>query len=132
MTTPEQYARTMARQQAHEQGAAELAAQTHTISGEFLVVGAGEVKNVDVRFPVTFIAPPSFMIGFRVPEGAEILSGQFPQATGAAYNFIIEERLPSSRLYKGCSIGVVINGPIGTKMIANWSFTGVGLTNPMF
>jgi hypothetical protein len=125
------------RRNAQNQGALDLAAQQHTVSGEFLVVGGvGEVK-AQTLFPVKFIEMPSFYSGVRIPASNTTFEGDMPYANVVACNWIIESpdpstsylRVPRTKLYVGCDIGVITHGPAGTKLIINWNFTGVGIAS---
>lgn len=131
MATIEQLVRSIARRDAAERGAKSMAASEKTVSGEFLIVGAGEART-QIQFPVHFIDLPAFYWGARIAHGEIPVEGMMPTVSVIAFNWLIEDRPPATRIYKGCDIGAVVTGPIGTKMIINWSFTGTGLTYPMY
>jgi hypothetical protein len=60
MATIDQLGRKHAAESSAQQGAMSMSAQEHTVSGEFLVVGPGEVSQANINFPVTFFSCPAF------------------------------------------------------------------------
>ena len=122
--------RSSQRSRAFAAGASKMAAQDHTVTGQFLLNGPGEAE-FPVIFPVTFTDMPFFLSGVSLPATEKVLVGSLPVVTSFMFNWTIEERPAMGlRLYKGCSMGVVADGPPGMKAIVHWSLSGTCLTNP--
>lgn len=118
------------RRSARQQGLIDMGANVKEVSGEIIIHGAGEAST-DVTFPVIFFEKPSFVCGFELPPGELQVSGRFPLATGIVYDWNVLDRPPDLRMYKGCKIGIVAQGPPGLKLIMNWRVFGVALTLPL-
>lgn len=106
-----------------------VAATYAEVPGRVMINAAGEAY-VDVNFGVKFTSLPYFKSGFEMQEGSGIISGRMP--TGEAYvaEWKTTERLPFSVFYSGARIHIVTTGLFYQKMLLNYSFTGIALSNP--
>lgn len=103
--------------------------RVHTISGEFLVDGAGEAL-VPVNFPVVFIEKPRFHFGGELSPGSVITDGQFPTVSAVVGTWTYMERQVQP-FYRGATLCVVTTGPAEQKMMIHWTMTGRAITNPV-
>lgn len=114
---------------------ANVAATTHVIQGFREIVGSGE-NLVDVRFPVVYTQIPFFTFGWSLVPGSELVDGQYPSVTaGVAYWEVNEPDLdlygaPLRQHYRGAQLAVVTVAPETQRIILNWQFSGMALTNP--
>lgn len=119
-----------------------VAPKESTVVGRAAINGAGEAY-VDVTFPVKFADLPYFTFGFELKEfihrpdavgvitgGGKPIQGQMPVGSAYVAEWKTIERPPYSAYYTGARICCTIEGPAATKMIINYSFAGVALSNP--
>jgi hypothetical protein len=99
------------------------------IPGRILVNAAGEAY-ADVDFSVRFTSFPSFTYGFELQEGQGIISGEMPTGSAHVSGWKTIERLPVSVFYTGATIQIVTTGQFYQKMILNFEFSGMAMTNP--
>lgn len=119
-------------QQAQEMKKAQVddaVGRVHTVSGEFVMDGTGEVI-LDVNFPITFIEKPKLAFGGELAPDAVITAGAFPTVSCVVGRWYYIER-PNQPFYKGAALIAVTSGPEGQKMVIHWQMTGRAITNPV-
>ena len=99
------------------------------IAGRLPINSFGEAV-ADVTFPVKFTSQPIFRYGFEMQEGEGIIAGEMPTGAAVVQSWGTIERLPSTIFYTGARLMIVTTGLKFQKMILNYSFSGVSLTNP--
>lgn len=99
------------------------------VPGKVMINAAGEAYT-DVNFSIKFVSEPSFTYGFSLQEGQNIISGEMPTGTAHVSAWKTKERLPISVFYTGAHIQVVTTGQFYQKMILNYEFSGIAITNP--
>ncbi|NBR22237.1 MAG: hypothetical protein EBU08_00300 [Micrococcales bacterium] len=110
--------------------ARDAAAGPTRLTGEFLLMGAGE-KRVPVDFPVSFSEKPLLTFGAELQEGAAVVDGKFPTVSVVVARWFTFERPPFSRLFSGAELMVVTTGSPTQQLIIHWHLDGVALTNPI-
>ena len=107
----------------------------HVISGFREIIGSGE-NLVDVVFPVAFTQLPMFFYGAQLSPGSELVDGSFPVVSAVVAYWDAREPdndlfgAPLRQYYKGAQIAVTATGPETQRLILNWKFEGLALTNP--
>ena len=118
------------RQSSDSQSKLDFQARPIILQGEFLVEGEGEVLR-PVSFPIFFSEKPHLTFGGSLEENQQLVAGSFPTVSVVSANWVVDKKGAQTYLYKGCDLAVVVTGARGEqKMWVNWTFTGVGLTNP--
>ena len=106
-----------------------MAADITTLTGEIRVNGAGE-SRAQITFPLKFSQKPSLSFGGEIIEGDAILDGFMPTVNVVVLGWRTEERPPTSRLYIGADLGVVLGGVNHQKAIIHWTLVGKAITSP--
>ena len=107
-----------------------LAGGQNTMSGESRINGAGDIK-LFLQFACQFSEKPIFTFGGEIMETKSLEEGNFPSISAFVYDWITEERPPTSVFYTGAILAVSITGGDPTsKYIIHWSFSGRGFTGP--
>lgn len=106
--------------------------QIQEISGRYLVAGNGQT-NLDVNFPITFVALPSLSFGAAVDDndghGLSQSNISLPVLNVMVRNWVRFERLPGIFYYKGANLAVVVSGSPGYVWV-HWQATGKAFRNP--
>ena len=102
----------------------EVTAGNVTIPGRFMINNAGEA-NAEISFPVQFSQLPYLTFGFEMQNPEVIVKGFAPTFSAYIIDWKTIERPQYSRLYTGCTIKVVGEGPPNTKYICVWNAVGV-------
>jgi hypothetical protein len=112
------------------EASAAAAAGPTQLTGEFLMMGAGE-KRIPVDFPIVFSEKPLLTFGAEVQEGSAVLDGSFPTVSVVVGKWFTREAPPFSRLFIGAELLVVTTGITTQQTIIHWHLSGLGLTNPI-
>jgi hypothetical protein len=128
---------TLARQAKEDEQRQSVSSDYTVVSGEFMANGSGEFI-VPVSFKnVAFLEKP-LLLGF----GAEVrdwnslseskLQGRkmYPTISIVTVGWELEDRPPTTRIYKGAKLAVVVGGHPQQKLFVNWSFGGLALGGP--
>jgi len=124
----ERLRRSLNDQQAAAEGLNDMAGGATTLTGEFLLKSSGE-KKVVLNFPIEFTDKPILSFSAEIPEGDEIVDGNFPMVSALISRWITREKPPFSRTFVGCELAIVATGPSTQKMIFYWIFNGNTITN---
>ena len=115
--------------QASLAGISGVAADVASVCGRIPINSAGEAI-MDVMFPVKFTSQPNFTYGFALQEGEGVISGRMPGGTATVQKWTTVQRLPNTVFYTGARIIAVTTGLKYQKMILNFDFSGVALSDP--
>jgi len=102
----------------------------HVIPGFRELLGAGEIL-IEVSFPVNFIELPVFTYGASLAPGTELISGQYPVVSAVVAYWQVKQEGDSSEQFVGAELAVTASGPTDQRLLLNWQFSGVALTNPV-
>ena len=109
---------------------------THVIPGFRELLGAGE-SLVDVKFPVAFIQMPVFVYGAALAPGSELIDGSYPVVSAVVAYWDVSQpdkesnNSVSRQYFTGAQVAVTTSGPETQRLIMNWQFSGLALTNPV-
>ena len=112
------------------QGLMDMSAGPTRASGQFLLDGMGEAE-VHVPFPVKFAEKPLFSYAAEIRDGDMLIATKMPVVTMVVTRWLLEDRPPFSNLYTGAIIGVVADGPTGSRLFAIWHMDGTAYANPV-
>ena len=124
----ERLRRSLNDQQAFVEGLNDVAGGITTLTGEFLLKSSGE-KKIVLNFPVAFTDKPILGFSGEIPEGDEIVDGDFPIVSAIVSRWITRENPPFARTFVGCELAIVVTGPSTQKMIFFWSMSGNTIVN---
>lgn len=84
--------------------------------------------------PFTFSTPfseePVITCGFVV-DASQLKSGRWPMISAYVVGWVTRDRFPLSSIYTGARIGIVSEGPAGTKFSVNVVAQGPAFSGPM-
>jgi hypothetical protein len=133
-TAPQHIARSFAitQQQQKDSDARinDFTARTYTVSGQFLMNGAGEVAK-DISFPVLFTEKPLLSFGADLAEGSHVTIGGFPTVSVVVQSYVKQARNSQADNYSGARILCVTTGQHDQSVWIHYQFTGLALVNPL-
>lgn len=113
-----------------QDGFSAMAAGPTRCSGQFLLDGTGEAE-VQVSFPVKFSQKPLLSFAAEIRDGDMLITTQMPTVSMVVLRWIIEDRPPYSNMYTGAVLGIVTEGPVGSRVFAIWHMDGIAFSNPV-
>lgn len=136
MTTANELAGRLQRdRQRRATGAAHVASMTGKVFkvwGLVDIVGTGEAL-LDVSFPVLFTELPS--IGgstFHLADGEVVEAGKFPDVKIGVKQWVFDQKLGTTRWYRGAQLSIVVAGHDGICITAHYQFEGRAIVPPVF
>jgi hypothetical protein len=60
-----------------------------------------------------------------------LITTQMPTVSMVVLRWIIEDRPPYSNMYTGAVLGIVTEGPVGSRVFAIWHMDGIAFSNPV-
>lgn len=124
------FRRRMNQQRMDRDGFSALSAGPTRCSGQFLMDGMGE-GEIQVSFPVKFADKPLFSFAAEIREGDTLIETFMPKISMVVLRWLIEDRPPYSNLYTGAILGVVAEGPPGSRLLGFWHMDGPAYSNPV-
>ena len=113
-----------------QDGFSAMAAGPTRCSGQFLLDGMGEAE-VQVSFPVKFSQKPLLSFAAEIRDGDMLITTQMPTVSMVVLRWIIEDRPPYSNMYTGAVLGIVTEGPVGSRVFVIWHMDGIAFSNPV-
>lgn len=111
-----------------------IRAAPHVIPGFKELLGAGEIL-IEVTFPVRFIQIPVFTYGASLAPGTQLVDGSYPVVSAVVAYWQVkrldEGEEVSREHFTGAELAVTASGPTDQRLLLNWQFSGMALTNPV-
>lgn len=131
--TPQPYIRALEERKAEIERIESNQARQYEYHVTWEIRGAGEVTK-ELWFPSRYIRRPFMYYGGALTDDTHYVSGNIPTVSAVVLDWFVdipaEGEDPMRAYYIGAKLGIVITGPIDTKMWVDVHFTQVGLVNP--